>query len=974
VDDHYNKETGDLKYSICDIMHEQMETNTNSTKDLQEPVSKPKFESWTHSEGYSGMLTEHHTDSSEQGIDFQIQDVGVNSSRKVSKLRTPSGIVDVVHMTSDGVISGKRHDYLASVVLPEIGFVWGTALKFSPRTKYLMKLFKHYNTDYLIRIVAKPALFAAQRVWVNLGFTASTQNVGFEWNPSEQNEVFVCVPWQQASLVATVSDVDDHMPKVWISNVTPVVYADGLATTIEYAVYICPLNMFLYTPVITPSIAPPPVETAPYLIVEDRQDPQNLKSPSACIIKSICVPASGGAQVGVNLNDGTGIEYFFDYNGYVDNNWFALPGAVLPQKPTFSFPTGSDVSPLFTCVTWSNGTAPVLILADQREIPKGESTLTIANPSFIVFNSINSNGGTNIRTSPLVNSSNNGNNSHGVQLSMSVFTAGGKTITLQSDVISNISIYNIQKEDDTIIQIGGSETVNKGRYFDEDDEIINLFKNDYVESQFVEQISEYKYNPKFSVDQKIYGKTGNHTARCDTHWDSLPTKTFNTSNDVKYITITPSDYGVAAQDLKRHLFASQYPIVKLTSTSVPSSNVLFRITQIEVGTTPTYEQILELPGIEWDPKTGPLKVQPYWRALNPIREIGNYIEQFLFDVRVLAGTIGTEPVIVSPFANYTPVSYHNPYYNQAGNTRSIPRFEFVEQMESGDQIGTASEVNELSKASESVSGPVRVTTIPNVSQMDSQVLYGKSDLAQAWRFVSAFSIDPTVSTYVLPINNIAFGGPGYSESTGYKFWQGCPRFKILTSESRANNMSMAITTLPVTLDYTKIDTEHIVSGRNVTHFNTMDGSCEVEAEWSSPFPRLDVVTDGITAAASSSNTQGWLVFATYPSSSPPKNLIQIYVDTSNVKFSIETGVRDEVWGPPDILPGYSKPTNLMAKLITPDEDVLRETMEVLAQMDLSRIPIRTFDDVIQAAVHRRNLIRAAKTAGVTVNASTNSFE
>jgi hypothetical protein len=385
------------------------------------------------------------------------------------------------------------------------------------------------------------------------------------------------------------------------------------------------------------------------------------------------------------------------------------------------------------------------------------------------------------------------------------------------------------------------------------------------------------------------------------------------------------------------------------------------------------EQVLELPGVEWDPKTGPLKIQPYWRAINPIRDINNYADQFLFDVRCLSGTIGAEPVIVSPFANYTPVSYHNPYYNQAGNTRSIPRFEYVEQMDSGDQIGTAGNSDELSKTSQSITGPMKVTAPPESGQLDSQVLYGKSDLAQTWRFVSAFSIDPSISTYVLKIDNVAFGGPGYSESTGYKFWQGTPKFKILTSESRANNMSMAITTLPSTLDYTKIDTEHIVSGRNVTYFNTMDGTCEVEAEWSTTYPRLDVVTDGITTAATPANTLGWLVFATFPSASPPKNLISIYVDTSNVKFSIETGVRDEVWGPPDILPGFPKPTNLMSKLRTSEEEGLEEMMSVLAQMDFTNLSIKTFDDVIQAAVHRRNLIRAAKTAGVVVNASTNSF-
>jgi hypothetical protein len=882
------------------IFDEQIGNAQNETPDLRERTST-KSKSYTHSEKFSNVFDHVQTDSSEQAIDFLVQDVGSNCNRTVSKLRTPSGLQDCIHMTNEGSLNSMRHDYLASVQLPEIGFVWGTS-NLSKRTKYIMELFQYYSTMYIFKIIAKPSLFAAQRVWVGLGDAANQTDVGFEWNPSEQNEVYCVAPWVQPEFVAPVEDADQHIPTITITDLTDPIYADGVSTTIDYNVYIAPLNMTLYNPVITPVCEPVPLptDTLSLTTVAVENLDAELANPYFVLIPRISVIQDGAPASLRLLPDNVEILSVDNIADTIDTN-------VVASNFASSLEVTNVLADDYDIVRISNYNGPIQLNSSLLADLDGNNNVNVNVPANSIV-TVNSSSIDTVSPIVVINPL-----TEAIQVNNTgcIFAAASNNITLSASAPASVFVHTISRA------------------------------NFYSNFGFDEQISEYKYNPDFKVDSRVYGKTGNHTSRCDTHWDAQQTAYFNTVDDVKYVTNTRK--GTAHLDAARHYFLSKHPVMKLTSTSVPSANVKFRVTQIQPGTTPTLEQVLELPGVEWDPKTGPLTLQPYWRSKHPVRTTAG-LSDFLFQINILGGTIASEPVAVTAFANYTCVDYHYPFLNAASVTR---RPQFDEQIETvTNDSNTEQEVD--SASSDSINGNVKISTPTIVVEEDSLKQYSPGNIAQTWRNVTKFQITATQTAIAIPINNRTLGAPAFQESQRYTFWRGNPKFKFVVSVPRNYNGLFYVTQVPASMDVNTLKASQIVQDREVSTFTAIDGSLEFQSQWGTVMPRLRTIVDVNDNANTQDTTLGYIVIYADQLANNTTANVSLFVDAADVEFLSEVGRDvDVVWSPPAIIspPAFKNETWL-------DFVDMESAMEVLKDSSHSRLAEMTFEDII-AHVRRR---------------------
>ncbi|APG78488.1 hypothetical protein 2 [Wenling crustacean virus 5] len=243
------------------IDEEEAAKSTEQRPMEAEPITKTKPTKTFQNSGHELIVSKEGANF-EQAIDSVEANVGINSSRLTSQVMTPSGEKTVIHM-SDELIDNMFCDYIPSVSLPEIGKVWGVANSstvngvttitehFSDRTKYLMNMFRHYTTLVCWKIIAKPPLFQSQRFWVGfnpdgLPISEPRNLAGFEWNPSENNEIYVLTPWTYYSYNRAT---DDPLPdQVVISELSDLISAPDLATPLEISAYCTPVNMKLYVP------------------------------------------------------------------------------------------------------------------------------------------------------------------------------------------------------------------------------------------------------------------------------------------------------------------------------------------------------------------------------------------------------------------------------------------------------------------------------------------------------------------------------------------------------------------------------------------------------------------------------------------------------------------------------------------------------------------------------------------------------
>ncbi len=174
-----------------------------------------------------------------------------------------------------------------------------------------------------------------------------------------------------------------------------------------------------------------------------------------------------------------------------------------------------------------------------------------------------------------------------------------------------------------------------------------------------EQIFEYQYNSTSEKAKKTYGKMYDHNPREDHHNMFLQEIEISSANKYTPFNFTLDLSVVAAtypyintREYLRHYLKSHMPVLTIKSNKNPFSNLLCRLVQ---GTYSSYEDVMQLPGLEWDPSLTNLQVQPYWKDPTPaVTQI-----TIPFTLVLLSGQIDVSGMQLLIFFNTSTLNYHH---------------------------------------------------------------------------------------------------------------------------------------------------------------------------------------------------------------------------------------------------------------------------------------------------------------------------
>jgi hypothetical protein len=206
-----------------------------------------------------------------QGIDSGLEP-GATNARFIKTILTPSGLKPVILFSDTEIQDDIAVDYIPGVPLPQSGFNWSARnnsipssgspsisapVEFSQRTLYYREPFQYYNTHALVRLICKPGLTQAQNLWVSRSFSALTtvndrflNEIGFNWNPSKANEIFVLMPWSYTKFIATkTTDTALLFGYINVFPISALVASPDTDTPLTISYYFCPYNMNLYNPI-----------------------------------------------------------------------------------------------------------------------------------------------------------------------------------------------------------------------------------------------------------------------------------------------------------------------------------------------------------------------------------------------------------------------------------------------------------------------------------------------------------------------------------------------------------------------------------------------------------------------------------------------------------------------------------------------------------------------------------------------------
>lgn len=202
---------------------------------------------------------------SETAIDSTSVVPGETSSRMLMDVITPSGPVKAIVMTDHDSISYPPQKYLMHGSPPQWSLVWepcsvtGSANrvvtgKVNTRLLRQMDNFKQYSGLGLWKLVAPIPLFTSQRFWVSflpLSSASTAQDgIGFEWNPTEESEIYVITPWTGTTRCRDFEKSGFVWPdRLYITPMTDIVFTEGLPTSIDIKSYFVPYDLSLYTPI-----------------------------------------------------------------------------------------------------------------------------------------------------------------------------------------------------------------------------------------------------------------------------------------------------------------------------------------------------------------------------------------------------------------------------------------------------------------------------------------------------------------------------------------------------------------------------------------------------------------------------------------------------------------------------------------------------------------------------------------------------
>ena len=753
----------EFEYQMDVIMGENADP-TNGPHDMipKEPVSlEPMDTDFASTLHVKTLIQRPDTGTqSDQALDEVAVVPGTTVDRVTSEVETPSGVQTAVHMTNGQTISLQTQEWLPYVSLPEWGNVWGITTKtdnvytgrFSERTQRLMKFFDYYNSLVVWRIIGKLPMFSSQRFWVSFVPEGSSSqgldNLGFEWNPSEQPEIYVVTPWTHPGRLLSVGG--DVAEKLAITPMTDMVYTEGLPAQTDLDVYCAPLDMKLYVPRIVKESTSIP--------------PRNFK-------------------------------------------WISSASA---QGNTFD-----------NEVVWA--------------------------PSFLV----------------------DGNVIEGQTITAT--SGSGDTMTAQVSATGEITITSddltgpLDTEWTFDVQPAGAT----GVIVCVPEEPLSYFYMEWESSEgYEQQMKEYQYNENFDHNVQDYGQTNNHTERVDRQWGILQKVSWQASDRIKVISLANPTTRYPLQDLVRHLFYSKHPLIKVLSTSIPTVNKQFRLTQIPYGTSTTnltVEDLLQLPGIEFDPKMGPVDFTPYWDRFAPGAFVDEYDTQNTnVALMSLGGSQSVEPIEFTFMYNCKGMDYHH----LNNRNPDEPLIEFEQQMETS---------------------PIKTTTQSGKGVDD--LTHSATTSERKWTYLNSYSVPTDVAAFQIPINTCTLGKQFYHHARRYTMWRGTPHFRVVMHNSRLTNVNLHVCQTNKLFD-SPVNPAILLD--NIGYAVTATDGCSVDypVQWRNISAYVPIDNDETTPAL------GYLSLI-FPSSNwadpaTAANIggnisLSLYVDPSSVEMKGETG-------------------------------------------------------------------------------------
>lgn len=569
--------------------------------------------------------------SSDQAIDFVGQDVGVGCARQMITVDTPTGPKQAIVLANDNY-NKLPVDYLPGVSMPDFSIAWkniladsssGTYNVYKPslsnRVRQVLALFKFYRTNLVWRIIAEPSFFQAQRVWVGFNptirgtpqtFTESNQLVGFEWNPSEENEIYVVTPWSSLDNVGLIADFS-QLGQLIIDPKTSLITETGLPAPLQYDVYVAPIDLAGYVPV------PVSNEASSYISSQRfTSDTATTIIPANALV--FVTECSCNTRANLTINGKTLIKV----SDTADNEMHIIPASSTENTMIIDL-----FDPDYVQVVYLSD-MPFTGSIEVPHIHSHNITTKVATVS-----SFENLGSTFDFTA----------SDFGVSTPDEVFLTSVKA--------NSISFEQPDYKNPTTVT--STLSITQWYYAFED---FSLVTPDLV-YQMKTMGFNLDYNPSFNLDKITYGSIEDHTTRLDNQFSLVGTYPIADSSDQITIDFLNPDDKFAQFDLRRHFLFSKFPNLKLTGTSNPSSNALLRITQKSVKDTLSKNDILQLPGFCWDIKTGAHNFQPYWCSRHPAEySTLNFADYPYLQVDVLSGTIGTT-FEITLWYNTQPVDY-----------------------------------------------------------------------------------------------------------------------------------------------------------------------------------------------------------------------------------------------------------------------------------------------------------------------------
>lgn len=847
---------------------------------------------------YPNLFQTKESSQSEQALDVT---AFPELNLPIRKIMTPSGMRDVICFmdTTNMEIRPSEFDYAPHYDLPEIGHVWGTRSvtsagvgDFTPlwsaRTLEQMKFCSFFHGACLVRLICKPPLVTSQTFWVFRSAKDDTSvlfrnEIGFAWRPSVQNEVFCLMPW--ASINNTLAyniDLRSAFLRLGIRPLSSLVSEPGTASTLDVNVYFAPYQVRLFVPRPVTSTVNSPITTQlldPYpsgIPPDDTELPVTigmLTTDSTIVVLNTLLNSftdtnnsyriettiNGADSSTFDLNDNTD-----DNSGRFNTNALTLPPGTYPIQMTRTGPGR------FELIIEPNGLQYLIASRGPAIVTITPMTTQATKPVIPTPKKINLEGWNyKIFIDPRINDPTS-QLSNGLNLSKQKFRFESEVVSQSPSEVRAILYVNDVRVGDFI-----SDTFKRAK--SKLSELVIPNCNYTLEPVLgKQQIFEYEYNTRSQSACKYYGYMGDHSIREDTHWQQEQSVVVTEATKNQIFTFnfsllpTSGSTQTALREVSRHLLKTRLPNVKIQCVKTPFTNGLVRIVKGPLPAGATVDDVMQLPGHEWD-LSGEYRVEPYWDRNNP----SSTDISFTLNLIVLSATISDVGFELISFYNTGNLEYfHMRDYD-------LP-VEIFQQQSSGMMMTL------------DMSNTHRVDNVSrheNTGMMADQIIKphdaSETKMGSVMRYVGTFSVPLDAPRFMyFPINHTLFSKVIVNTAKKYVRWRGNPKFHINFTTNVTQATPAFVSQVDREFAFDSNDKEAALfmfpNSRSLVRNDTTEFICRWRVPSGSPWQ--NVVYDQTPQL-------GWLCF-TFPFASQTLAALDafakvtIYCDTADFEYSI----------------------------------------------------------------------------------------